>query len=651
VIAACSRTAPPHRVHPHPPSTTTLALRRPALILSVFALAACPRKPTPAATETAPRTDAAPAMSASDAAASAPTAPENFLAAIRGTMLRRAIPMLFPGAPPEQVVTQGIPQLTSGVGANASSIDADSPFAVVAVVNEGASGDEAASPTWLAAWPLKPGAGVTVEAREGRGWRVFSDGVFAPTAADAGANAEQQCWVARRQPVGWSLLCGPREILPRVAAYLRHLGASAPDNAAILDVDVRAGILGRFARRQLAEIDRQAPPRGDTSPEMTLRRQAFEQVRRQASLITALATDIDTVRGALTQDENTMHLRLTATMARASSDATRALVQSSAGRQAPGDLLTSLPANVQAWIVSGFDEAQVTAAVGPRAPDVMVAAQAGPEFARVKMLLEQVTNVTPPGTRVDAFTPDEGHTMLRVIRRADAERFVDDFRVAVQSVPARPIGPGQTLRDMAVSMPTPGITGHVLRLGQNLRVPPGARLTPEQRDELQRSLLLVGEGDKLVVVQGRDPIARYRAWQAQGAARLTATATADAVMSGRINMHAFAPFFYGQSVGGLPPDEPGGMDFSVVVRRQGEGATLTLQADAPIGVATGLRQLYAVIEDQRMRAMQQQMEAMRRAQQQQQQMQQMQRGGPPSGGPAIDPNNLPEPPQIQLRPN
>jgi hypothetical protein len=625
-----------------------LALRRSALSLSVIALAGCPRKPTAPATEVAPVTDAAVA-SAQDAASLTPTAPDNLLAAVRGTMLRRAIPMLFPGPSPDEVVTQGIPQLTRGVGANVSKIDLDSPFAVVAVVNEGGAGDESASPTWLAAWPLKPGAGVTVEAREGRGWRTFAEGVYAPTAADAGANDEQQCWVARRLPVGWSLLCGPREVLPRVVGYLRNLGASAPDNAAILDVDVRAGILGRFARRQLAEIDRQAPPRGDSSPEMTLRRQAFEQVRRQASLITALATDIDTVRGALTQDENAMHLRLTATMARATSDATRALIQSSAGRQAPSELLTSLPSNAQAWIVSGFDEAQVTAAVGPRAPDAMIAAQAGPEFARVKMLLEQVTNVTPPATRVDAFTPEEGHTMLRVIRRPDAERFVDDFRVAVQSIPSRPIAPGQTLRDMAVSMPTPGITGHVLRLGQNLRVPPGTRLTPEQRDDLQRSLLIVGQGDRLIVAQGRDPVARYRAWQAEGAARLAASVAADAVMAGRINMQSFAPFFYGQSVGGLPPGETAGLDFSVVVRRQGEGATLTLQADAPIGVATGLRQLYAMIEQQRMMAMQQQMEAMRRAQQQQQQMQ---RAAPPSGGgPSLDPNNLPEPPQIQLRPN
>jgi hypothetical protein len=94
------------------------------------------------------------------------------------------------------------------------------------------------------------------------------------------------------------------------------------------------------------------------------------------------------------------------------------------------------------------------------------------------------------------------------------------------------------------------------------------------------------------------------------------------------------------------------MDFSVSVRRQGEGATIELQADAPISVATGIRQLYAAIEQQRLMAMQQQMEAMQRAQQaQQQQMQQMRQMQQSQQRQQLDPNNLPEPPQIQLRPN
>ncbi len=622
-----------------------MAAHRSLLLLPALALVGCPRKPQTPPPDATTQGDASAIRSTSSAALST-AAPDNLLATIRGAMLRRAIPMVFPGPSPEDVVTQGIPQITRGVGANVSRIDLDSAFAVVAVVGDQ---EESGSPIFMGVWPLKPGASVTIEAREGRGWTLAGEGVYKPTSPDAGANDEHQCWVARRQPVGWSLLCGPRDILPRVAGYLQHVGTVAPDNQAILDVDIRAGILGRMARRQLAEIDRQAPPQGGRSPEEQLRRQAFEQVRRQASLVTAIATDIGSVRGALTQDENAMHLSLTATMSRTSSDQTRFLLEAAAGRQAPSALLTSLPASTQAWMVSGFDEAKVTSALGAPSPDIMILAQAGPEFARVKMLLEQMTNVTPPGQRVDAYTPDDGHTMLRVIQRADAERFVDDFRVAVQSVPARTIGPGQTLRDMAVVMPTAGITGHVLRIGQNVRIPPGAQVTAEQRDQLNRSILLVGTGDRLTIVQGRDPVARYRAWMAEGSPRLSATVAANAVMSGRISMASFAPFFYGQSVGGLPAGEAQGLDFSVAVARQGEGGTITLRADGPIAVATGLRQLYAAIEQQRMAMAQQQMEAMQRAQQQQmQQMRQMQQMQQSSQRQQLDPNNLPEPPQIQL---
>ncbi len=621
------------------------APRSSTLLLSALALAGCPRKPqTPPPDATTQGDGSAIRATAADALSTAP--PENLLATIRGTMLRRATPMLFPGPEPEEVVTQGVPQLTRGVGANASRIDLDSPFAVVAVLTER---DEGATPTFLAAWPLKPGASVTVDAREGRGWTSAAPGVFKPTSPDAGANDEHQCWVARRQPVGWSLLCGPRELLPRVAGYLMHVGTSAPENPAILDADVRAGILGRITRRQLAEIDRQAPPQGGRTPEEQLRRQAFEQLRRQAALTTAIATDIDSVRGALTQDETAMHLSLTATVARASSDQVRFLLDAAAGRQAPSELLTSLPSSAQAWMVAGFDSAKITSALGAPSEDVMIRAQAGPEFARVKMLLDQVTNVTPPGQRVDAYTPDEGHTMIRVVQRADAERFVDDFRIAVQSIPSRPIGPGMNLRDQAIVMPTPGITGHAVRIGQNVRIPPGARVTPEQREELNRSLLLVGQGDRLTVVQARDPVARYRAWTAQGAQHLSATVPANSVMAGRISMASFGPFFYGQAITGLPEGSNEGVDFSVSVARQGEGATLTLRADGPTAVATGLRRLYAVIEQQRLQAMQQQMEAMQRAQQQQQQqMQQLRQMQQNSQRQQLDPNNLPEPPSITL---
>ncbi len=576
------------------------------------------------------------------------TAPENMVATIRGTMLRRAIPMLFPGPSIDEVIGSGVPQLTPGAGTIARHIDPESPFAVVSVVVESSTENPL---KWLAAWPLKPGLGITTEAREGRGWRTVSEGVYAPTSADAGAETDEPCWLARRAPVGWMALCGPREILARSASWLRLQGSNAPDNSPILDLDLRAGILGRMSRRTLAALDEQAPPRA-TSGEAALRRAMFEQVRRQQSLLTSIASDIDNVRGALTQDENAMHLLLTATVSRASSDQTRFLLDSAANRQASSELLTALPASTQAWILSGFDRDKITSALGAAVPDIMVQAQAGPEFARVKGLLDELSSVMPPASRVDAYTPDEGHTMVRIIRRADAERFVDDFRVAVQSLPARQISPFATLRDMAMVMPTPGITGHVLRIGQNIRIPAGTRVSPEERaqiaEQVSRSLLIVAVGDRITVVQGREPVARYRALLA--GTHLAGTVPANAVLAGRMTLGSFAPMFYGQAMPGIPADTEG-LDFSFSVVRRGEGATLTLRADGPIGVATGLRQLYASIEAQRAQQMQQMQQQMQQQQQQQQQMRQQGGPGGPGGAPRrpmLDPSSLPEPPAIQL---
>lgn len=581
-------------------------------------------------------------------AAATATPPENLVANIRGTMLRRAIPMLFPGPQLDEVLGSGVPQLTPGAGTIARHIDPDSPFAVVSIVVESSTENPI---KWLAAWPLKPGLGITTEAREGRGWRTVSEGIYAPTSADAGAETDEPCWLARRAPVGWMALCGPREALTRSAAWLRQQGSSAPDNSPILDLDLRAGILGRMSRRTLAALDEQAPPRA-ASGEGAMRRAMFEQLRRQQSLLTAIATDVDSVRGALTQDENAMHLRLTATMGRASSDQTRFLLDSAAGRQASSELLGALPSNAQAWILSGFDRDKVTSALGASTPDIMVQAQAGPEFARVKQLLDELSSLTPPASRVDGYTPDEGHTMVRIIQRADAERFVDDFRVAVQSLPARQISPFATLRDMAMVMPTPGVTGHVVRIGQNIRIPAGMRVSPEERaqitEQTSRSLLLVAQGDRITVVQGRDPVARYRALST--GAHLTATVPANAVIAGRMTMGAFAPMFYGQAMPGIPADTEA-LEFSLVVQRQGEGATLTLRADGPIGVSNGLRQLYASIEAQRAQQMQQMQQQMQQQQQQQQQMQQQMRQMQQGGGgrrPMLDPSALPEPPAIQL---
>jgi hypothetical protein len=491
---------------------------------------------------------------------------------------------------------------------------------------------------------------IAQDARSLRGFRQVTEGVFAPSGQDAGAGHDG-CWVAQRQPVGWMLLCGPRDALPHLAGYLRSQSAT-PDNAAVLDVDVRPPLLRRLLSQQLAEIDSHMPPAGlgAGDPQVQQQRQMLTELRRTANVYTSIANDVDTLHGTLTQDENAMHLRITADMPRASSDVTRAIVASSAGRTAPDALVQQLPAGVVSWIVGGFDRARIVEGFGAPTLDPSVAAQAGPELARVMQTVDELKNILPLGERIDAYSPEDGFTTYHIIRRADAVQFVNDFRVALNSIPNRALPGGGTLRDMATVMPTPGLTGtNVLRIGRNVRVPPGTQLPPALRAELERSMLIVAEADRLIAISSRDPIARYRA-MSQGP-RLAATIPANAVMAGRVTPPAFPPLFYGSNIPGLPPSTTtDGLDFALTVARRGEGAHAELHMDAPINAAMELRGTFSAIQELQARMMQQMIEQQR---QMQQQMQQQQQGGGGGGGrprPQLDPGALPEPPRFQLQP-
>jgi hypothetical protein len=367
--------------------------------------------------------------------------------------------------------------------------------------------------------------------------------------------------------------------------------------------------------------------------------------------MSSLANDIDTVRATLTQDENAMHLRAELLASRLSSDLTRSLVAASAGRQAPPALVQSLPAAVQAWVVSGFDRAAAGSLFGTPQLNPQIAAQAGPELARVMSTVEELKGLTPLGERIDGYSPEDGYTVYHVIRRPDAAQFVNDLRVAVNSIPNRAVPGGGTLRDLATAMPTPGLTGtNVLRIGRNVRIPPGLQLTPEQRAAInavvERSMLLVAESDRLVVILGRDPIARYRA-MGQGP-RLNATIPANAVMAGRITPPAVEPFFYGARIPELPPTTTAeGIDFALSVERRGEGVRAELRADAPIAAAMEVRNRFDMIQQYQLQVMQQMLRAQQAAQQ----------GGAtpraPGGAPRPRPQpelELPEPPRLQLQP-
>ena len=566
-------------------------------------------------------------------------APETLLVQIRGASLRRAVPMLVPGGGAAEVIEQLAPRLTPGIGDHNDEVDVDSPFAAAGLV----SGDDQGTLVFAIAWPLRPGMAVAQDARALRGWRLVSDGVYAPTAVDAGGAS--LCWLAQRAPVGWMLLCGPTDLLPSVAGFLRDQAQRAPDGDGMLDISVTAPALRRLLQRQLADLERQAPQAG-TSPEAAFQHATWEDVHATARMVTSLAGDLDQIHLALTQDANTTHLRAEASFARRSGDATRALFAAANGRVAPRAFIEMLPASVTAWSFSGFDRTHVLEAFGQPHPDPSMIAQVGQELALVLGRLDEAKNVFPPGERVDGFALEGSDvTMYRVIRRADAVQFVNDLRVAINSVPARAVPGGGSLRDLATVLPTPGLTGtNILRVGRNVHIPPGMQVAEEVRADVERSMLLVAEGDRLVVITSRDPIARYRA-MSQGP-RLAASSAATAVMSGRVTPPAFVPMAFGAPIPGLPPTSTAeGIDFAVTVEPRGEGARVEVRADAPIAVATEVRMRFAMVQ-QVQAAMIQQLAQQQRA---------MQQGGAAGAArsrprPAIDPGMLPEPPDLRLQP-
>jgi hypothetical protein len=306
-----------------------------------------------------------------------------------------------------------------------------------------------------------------------------------------------------------------------------------------------------------------------------------------------------------------------------------------------------LPAAVSAYVISGTDRTQASRLTSDE-PDPMLVAQAGPELARVMTLVSQAKDLSLFGERVDAYSNEDGYTQYHIVRRPDAAQFVNDLRVAINSIPPRAAAAQGAVR--IGILPTPGLTGtNYLRLGQVVALPPGVQLTPEQREQVravtERSMLLVAEGDHVVAINGRDPIARYHA-MAQGP-HLNATVPANAVLAGRITGPSFLPLFFGAKLPGMPEahaSEP--LEFALTVERRGEGAHVVGQADSPIGTATELRQEWEMVQLYQAQMMQQ-MAAQQRAAQQG-------GAGMPGGGmarprPQMAPQSLPEPPQLQLQ--
>jgi hypothetical protein len=190
-------------------------------------------------------------------------------------------------------------------------------------------------------------------------------------------------------------------------------------------------------------------------------------------------------------------------------------------------------------------------------------------------------------------------------------------------------------------LPTPGLANvNALRIGQNVRIPPGVQVPPEVRAQLNRSLLVVADGDRVIAIAGDDPVARYRAMS--DGARFHVDVPANAVLSGRITSATFLPMFFGAAVPGLrQPTSNEPIDFSLTVVPHGEGAHAELHADAPIIAVSEIRGAMAEVQEAQQQQMREMMEAQQRMQQQQQQM---------NARPRINPGALPEPPRFQLQP-
>ena len=442
--------------------------RRFGFVALVFVLRCSHPNDTPAM-----HPDASVTAATTHAAELTTTPPENLLLSIRGASLRRAVPLLFPQAGAAEVLEQVSRQVTPGIGQHGDEIDVDSPVAVAGTI----TGQDESTLTFFVAWPLRPGMQIAQDARAQRGYRRVDDGVYAPSSPDAGSTADNQCWVAQRHPVGWMLVCGPREGIEQVAGLLHQQADTPPDNAAVIDVDVRTAVLRRLLTRQLAELDRQAPPHAD-SGEGAFRRAIFDQARRSAALMTAIANDLDALHGTITQDENAMHLSAELTVARASSDPTRALLAACAGRSSSAGPRPIAPGDGD-LVGDRWFRPHAHARCRRPGSDRSANRRAGRTRARAR---------THDGGRTEE--PDTlGRTHRRVLHRGrvhDVSRGAASRRAAIRERPAcrnqlraesRPLPEGGTLRDIATSLPTPGLTGtNVLRhRAKTCTFPPGAQ--------------------------------------------------------------------------------------------------------------------------------------------------------------------------------
>lgn len=618
-------------------------LSRAALALAVAAVLGCKNPPaTPAATDAGSPSSAA--RDVPSARVEAPVAvPDYAMVAFRGVGLRKVLDVLAPGVPTRLALGQAIPGLTPGVGEHGVDLDPDAPFAALMMAGEAEGGRAALS--LVAAWPLRPGMPVAQDAAAGRGFREVSPGVYAPTAdVDAGRGATP-CWVARKQPVGWMMLCGPRELVQRSTNWLTRAAQTTPEGNPVLVVDVRPEPARTVFAAQVAALEAQDPRRNDAGAQRE-RVAAYEEVHRGAVNTRQLVDDLSALHAVLTRDEGLYHLRGHAEFAHATGPSTRALLGTAVGRRAAADLLALLPASVTSYFATGFDMAAFTPLLSPPETDPRVAAALGPEFVRFQEALGELTGFRRSGERVMGFSPEDGGVKYEIIRMPDPADAVTTLRNRAMAVPRTPRPSGMNPGDQFAVLPTPAsLPAGTLRMRLG---PDPARLPPnvpaEVRRQFMKTVLLVPQDGRLVIVEAADPVARFQA-MGEGP-RLAADAGGDdRAALARLTAQSLLVMLGAPQAATEPGGDP--MQGVLTARRLGDnGGRFELTVDAPTAAVNTVRAVLAQLQQQAMEQAQQQRQAQQQAMQQAQQAARRAAQGAGARGPVQLPDpdfRLPEP--------
>lgn len=571
------------------------------LALGLCAVAGCNNNPTPPRPATADR----PAAAATEdvvAALPAPAnpqalvAPTNTLFTVRGVALRKLLNFVAPGAPAGVVLGQLTPQLTPGIGEHGIDIDADAPFAAAMLApSEAPSGTERVGLKLVVAWPLRAGMQIAQDAQAHRGYRDVTAGVYEPTTTSDAGVGDNTCWVARKQPVGWMLLCGPREALRTAAVYLVNAGTTAPAEGAVVDLTVRPEPARRLFALQLAALEAQDPRHGDAGANSAAIRAEYDEVHRGLENTKTLADDLNSLHGVITMDQDNYRVHVDAEFGQATGSSSRALISSSVGRHAATDLLALLPQNANAWLAMGFDMRALMPLLSPNRTDPQIVAQLGPEMGRLQDAVHAVTDFRGSGDRVVGFTDDENGTTIQIARSDDPAAAIGTLRSAAAAVPRTPRPSGQNPADYFAVMPATGLPPGTLRLRLG---PDPARLPPNVPEDLrrfyQRSVLFVPQQGRLVIVEAQDPVARYRAMST--GAHLTAEVPQDRVAAMRLSPAALGTILgIPREAGQTPSNDP--IRGTMQATRHGDsGATFVADFDAPITAVNQVRDMIARVQ-------------------------------------------------------